>query len=1230
MAEKSNVIKIVAVSLVLLFLISGFSYSIYQNQQKVMNERQELSVDNSRSWSAIMGRNQGRGSATNYISDYNNENSKIQNNISFNLGNVNSSYLGEIYVPVYLVGPYVFRNLVQVFSYDSSLLKFNGTLNDVASQNISFSYSSLAPDMLEVRGNGTFEATYSTTILYYLVFTPEITRQVKTSILLDYSIVGNSTYDTQAASIINIVRGWTNLGPFNISAPEVSTGGAGTVPAIGYSPYYPNILYVASGRGGPWQANLYQGADVNGFGGVYRSTDGGKTWKQVDLGLNSTAVESINVNPYNPYEVVISTSGLTTEVGGGIYKSINGGNSWQETFPQGGNYITYINGSLYAASFHAILYSTDFGSTWHVMAPFSPIVTTLALDNNLSEIFVGLYYSDTVQIWRSSDGGSSFSEVANFPGYYTVSQIIIDPNNASRIWALVDHGYTTYPNLFRSMNGGLNWTTVNDTEVGIVYPIFSGSIAEAPQAIAYDPLNGSILYVVGPGYIYKSTDGGDHFEMIGNLDSPNTGQDNRMINVDPLNDSIIFVGSDQGLVVTYDGGKNWGDLNNRSSNMLYDVAADGPYIFTTAQDWQPLFSNDYGSTWYGTQDSEEGFVAVDPYNSSIVIHLPPFNNPLYVSNDGGASFFISDVNETALFVQPRDSPIPIAFGPNTIYIAGHNGIFYSNNSGKSFSLIPNSPGSLDPSASVLSSIVVSPSDPKILYAMEDIVTSNSGSRTLYRSDNFGFNWTVVNNVFPQSAYGVLSLAVDPFNPNTIYFASGYGHDTLYYSNNGGITYSIANISSSNMLVIPPAVYSYNLSGEELLVYVCNEGIFMSLNGGKTWMNENYNIVPSVVSSFFLSKNGSAYVSTYGSGVWYDPSLLNFTFKEYSPILTGFVPSGNYVYVDGSKYNISGYFSLALKSGINTIVYEPENEKIIINATNGSIYFINFSEIFPRLYNVTLTETGLPSGASWSITLNNITKSSTNSTIVFNEPNGTYSYTIGIYQGYSAFPYSGTVTVNGANVNVAITFTQVKYSVTFTESGLSSGTSWSVTLNGLTETSTNGTITFNEPNGTYSYVISGISGYRANTYSGTINVNGNSVSNSISWTIATYSITLMENGIPTGTAWSATLTGTTFNGQSVNVTSSSTTDTITFNEPNGSYSYIIHLPSGYQSNNAKGPVNVSGNSETATFTAQQTMNYLLVGIIAVIVIILVALGVTFLMRSKNKQKVMKQKEPPKES
>ena len=200
-----------------------------------------------------------------------------------------------------------------------------------------------------------------------------------------------------------------------------------------------------------------------------------------------------------------------------------------------------------------------------------------------------------------------------------------------------------------------------------------------------------------------------------------------------------------------------------------------------------------------------------------------------------------------------------------------------------------------------------------------------------------------------------------------------------------------------------------------------------------------------------------------------------------------------------------------------------------------------------------------------------------------------------------------------------------YAIKFTEIGLPSSTSWSVTLDGLTETSTNETLTFNEPNGSYSYVIPGISGYRANIYSGKINVNGNPVCNYITWKTITYTITISETGIPIGTSWSATLTGSTFNGQNINITLSSTTNTITFNEPNGSYSYIIHLPYSYQSNNAKGSVNIVGDSENVTFiaqqsfTAQRSMNYLLIGIITMIVIILVALGVIFLIRRKNKQR-----------
>ncbi|MGC8663993.1 MAG: hypothetical protein ACP5TX_06330, partial [Thermoplasmata archaeon] len=148
-------------------------------------------------------------------------------------------------------------------------------------------------------------------------------------------------------------------------------------------------------------------------------------------------------------------------------------------------------------------------------------------------------------------------------------------------------------------------------------------------------------------------------------------------------------------------------------------------------------------------------------------------------------------------------------------------------------------------------------------------------------------------------------------------------------------------------------------------------------------------------------------------------------------------------------------------------------------------------------------------------------------------------------------------------------------------------------------------------------------------SGSLMVNGNSVNENIVWSIILYTITITENGIPNGTTWSATLTGTTFNGQYINLTLSSTTNKITFNEPNGTYTYIIHLPSGYQSTNTKGPISVSGNSALASFTAQQTTNYLLIGIIAVIVVIVITAGIVLMRRGKKKRGPKEWKEPPKQ-
>ena len=304
--------------------------------------------------------------------------------------------------------------------------------------------------------------------------------------------------------------------------------------------------------------------------------------------------------------------------------------------------------------------------------------------------------------------------------------------------------------------------------------------------------------------------------------------------------------------------------------------------------------------------------------------------------------------------------------------------------------------------------------------------------------------------------------------------------------------------------------------------------------------------------------------------------------------------------------------------ISNYTATPIYGEIIVNGKN-----INQTITFTQVtYTVTFTESGLPSGTSWSGTLNGATESSSTDTITFQVPNGTYQYTINNISGYSVSPSSGSIVVNGKNFDQVVTFTPTttsinKYAITFTESGLPSGTSWSIVLNGTSISST-GPITFNEPNGTYTFTVSTVSGYKASPASGTVIVSGNSVSSSIDWNIVTYPMTITETGISPGASWSVTLTGTTFTGQQVNVTLSSTTDSITFSEPNGTYTYSVNLPSGYTGTNLSGSFKPTGQLVTTNITVHPATDYTLIIIVVLIVIIAVTATIVVMMRRGQKK------------
>jgi type VI secretion system secreted protein VgrG len=151
--------------------------------------------------------------------------------------------------------------------------------------------------------------------------------------------------------------------------------------------------------------------------------------------------------------------------------------------------------------------------------------------------------------------------------------------------------------------------------------------------------------------------------------------------------------------------------------------------------------------------------------------------------------------------------------------------------------------------------------------------------------------------------------------------------------------------------------------------------------------------------------------------------------------------------------------------------------------------------------VTFTESGLAGGTGWSVTFAGVETTAYGATVDFTVADGTYLWSVGDTPTYSAMPATGSTHVLGAPVGVAVAFTAIPgtFKVTFTETGLASGMTWSVTLNGVQKSSPSDTIVFGATNGTTQYTVGDATGYTSSPSSGSVTVAGGTVGKSIAFT-----------------------------------------------------------------------------------------------------------------------------------
>ncbi len=280
----------------------------------------------------------------------------------------------------------------------------------------------------------------------------------------------------------------------------------------------------------------------------------------------------------------------------------------------------------------------------------------------------------------------------------------------------------------------------------------------------------------------------------------------------------------------------------------------------------------------------------------------------------------------------------------------------------------------------------------------------------------------------------------------------------------------------------------------------------------------FNITAANITIPIVFTRSTVYAITFtetglAPGAQWSVTLLlpNYTYpviNSTSTTLTVYYSNGSYVYYPGA----AGYDPTPVE-GVFDVAGAP----------------INLDVSFAQVFTVTFTETGLPSGTDWYVDYAEDYLGSNSPSIVFSEPNASYTYTL--YDIGTFVPnvtLSGTLSVAGADIVFPITYsspTQPTYAVTVNETGLPAGTNWTVDLEGYYVYTTGTTFNFIEDNGSYYFYIYGGAGFTATPSFGYIDVEGGPANQTIvfSQSSDTYLVTFTETGLPDGATWYVNLT-----------------------------------------------------------------------------------------------------------
>ena len=627
--------------------------------------------------------------------------------------------------------------------------------------------------------------------------------------------------------------------------------------------------------------------DVSHGDGVYKSSDGGRSWRHI--GLDDTRhIGKIRVHPTDPDTVFVAALGhaFGRNQQRGVFRSTDGGDNWEQV----------------------LFVSDKAGAVDLSIDPNNPRIIYASIWECYRNFHMMSSGGEDSGIWRSLDGGDTWQCLAGVAGQSNPPPdssggsrgvglpagilgkvgIAASPAQAGRVYALVEHDEG---GMYRSDDYGDSWKFVANNKDII-------SRAWYYMHLTPDPQDADTVYVNNLRF-WKSIDGGKTYSMIG---TPHG--DNHDLWIDPGNPQRMVQGNDGGACVSLNGGASWSSIYNQPTAQFYHVAADNrePYfVYGTQQDNSsvavPSRNEKSSLMWmdgFIAGSGESGYIAVKPDDDNIIFvgaigSSPGGGNCLQRYDHASKQMrLVTTWPETTAGEAAADSKYrfawtyPILFSPhdpNTLYVSG-NIVFKSTDEGHSWQPISPDLTRADPatlqitggpinregaSAEVYATVFAlaeSVHEPGLLWAGSD-------DGLLHISKDAGANWSDITPANLPEWSMISTLELSPHDPAVCYLAAiRYKHDDyapyLYKTNDYGQSWTRINDG------IPADDFTRVIRCDPErpgLLYAGTEtGVYVSFDDGASWQRFQLNLPVSPIHDL-LVKGSDLIAATHGRSFW---------------------------------------------------------------------------------------------------------------------------------------------------------------------------------------------------------------------------------------------------------------------------------------------------------------------------------------------------------------------------